>query len=194
MKPPFTHISVASVICVAVLAVYGMWYNTISTKSAAVVALQNTIDTKNETASRIAAARATLAGIANDEQTVRGYFVAETDIVSFINSLEALGKVLGATVNVLSVSTAGTTSRPVLSLTLSVAGSFDAVMRTVGAIEYAPYDLSIAKLAVVQDDKNSWHADMTILVGSVPTVRTATSTSAMSPAAPVSFAPYHAYF
>jgi hypothetical protein len=42
-------------------------------------------------------------------------------------------------------------------------------MRTIGIIEYAPYDLLLSDLSVGQDDENEWHADLKILVGSVKT-------------------------
>lgn len=171
MKSPFSHIMIAAVVCIAAIAGYGMWYAAISAKSASVAALQNQIDTKTETVNRIAAARATLANVASDESVVQNYFVPEAGVVSFIDALETSGKTLGATVSVLSVGTSGTPAKPLLELTLSAKGTFDAVMRTVGAIEYAPYDLSISSLAVVQDDKNIWHADLKVTVGSVPVAK-----------------------
>ncbi|MBU2103516.1 hypothetical protein KKD95_00690, partial [Patescibacteria group bacterium] len=50
------------------------------------------------------------------------------------------GKGLGATVSVASVSAETTTTRPHLKLSLKITGSFDSVLRTLGAIEYGPYD------------------------------------------------------
>jgi hypothetical protein len=84
---------------------------------------------------------------------------------------------------VLSVAASHTAAHPSLELTLTVTGTFDAVMRTVGAIEYAPYDLSITGLDLGQTDKNAWHADVTLLVGSAAA---SASVAAASPApAPV---------
>ncbi|MDP2665238.1 MAG: hypothetical protein Q8P23_01125 [bacterium] len=175
MKSPFSHIIIAVVMCVSAIVGYGMWYAVTSAKSASVAALQNQIDTKTETANRIAAARATLANIASDETIVQNYFVPETSVVPFIDALETSGKTLGTTVSVLSVGTSGTPAKPSLELALSVKGTFDAVMRTIGSIEYAPYDLSILSLTVVQNDKNSWHADLKVLVGSVPATKSSTT-------------------
>ncbi len=175
MKSPFSHIIIAVVICVSAVVGYGVWYAAISAKSASVVSLQNQIDTKIETANRIAAARATLADVAGDEAVVQNYFVPEASVVSFIDALETSGKTLGTTVSVLSVGTSGTSAKPSLELALSVKGTFDAVMRTIGSIEYAPYDLSILSLTVAQDDKNSWHADLKVLVGSIPATKSSTT-------------------
>ena len=66
MKSSFTHLIVAVVLCAAALVGYGMWYAAITTTSTAVVELQNQIDAKNETASRITVARSALSEIASD--------------------------------------------------------------------------------------------------------------------------------
>ncbi|MFA6519368.1 MAG: hypothetical protein WCT41_00895 [Candidatus Paceibacterota bacterium] len=193
MKSPFSHIMIAVAVCIAAIAGYGMWYAAISAKSASVAALQNQIDTKTETVNRIAAARATLANVASDESVVQNYFVPEAGVVSFIDALETSGKTLGSTVSVQSVGTSGTPAKPSLELALSVKGTFDAVMRTVGSIEYAPYDLSISSLTITQDDKNIWHADLKIVVGSVPVAKS----SSVAPIPSTAFAPSissHEYF
>lgn len=193
MKSPFSHISIAVVICIFAIVGYGMWYAVISAKSAAVAALQNQIDTKTETVNRVAAARTTLANVASDEAVVQSYFVPEASVVSFIDVLETNGKTLRTTVSVLSVGTSGTPAKPSLELALSAKGTFNDVMRTVGAIEYAPYDLSISSLTVTQDDKNSWHADLKVLVGSVSATKSTTTTLVPSTAIAPSI-PNHEYF
>lgn len=176
MKTPFSHIIVAVGVCLIALIGYGVWYAVISEKSTTVADLQSRIDAKTETVNRIAATRATFVGVTSDEAMVQGYFVSEAGIVAFIDALERREKTLGTTVGVLSVSTSGTAAQPSLTLSLTVKGTFDAVMRTVGSIEYAPYDLSISAVSIVQDAENSWHADLKLLVGSLPTVRAATTT------------------
>ena len=183
MKSTLSQLVVVLVAGVIATVGYGLWYSAISTKSAAVENLQHTIDIKTETVNRIATARATLAGAADDVSVVQGYFVPETSIVAFIDSLEVRGKTLGAVVKVLSVSTTGTTAQPTLSLALSVAGTFDAVMRTVGSIEYAPYALSTSALSVSRDAEDSWHANLKILVGSLPVTHT-TTTALLPPSSP----------
>ncbi len=175
MKSPFTHLIVMSLICVAVLAGYGAWYAVIVAKSASVAALQDDIDTKTESVSLMSTARAALSEIADDEATVQSYFVPETGVVAFIDSLEARGRLLGATVDVLSVSAGKTLSKPTLAFALSIEGTFDAVMRTVGAIEYAPYAISVSTFSIGQGEKQRWRASLNLLVGSVAAT-TATST------------------
>lgn len=175
MKSPVTHLMLMSGVCVVALIGYGAWYTSIAAKSAAVTALQDQIDAKTETVSRITTTRATLSEIADDEAVVQSHFVSETGVVAFIDSLETRGRLLGATVSVLSVAAGKTASKPTLAFALSVKGTFDAVMRTVGAIEYAPYAISISSLSIGQEDENSWDATLDLLVGSVSaTVATST--------------------
>lgn len=174
MKSSILHLIITCVLCVAVVVGYGFWYSTISAKSAEVTALQNRIDSKIASVTRLASTRALLEEIAGDEAIVQSYFVPETGVVAFIDALETRGRTLGAVVTVLSVGAENGTKQS-LTLALSVRGTFDAVMRTVGAIEYAPYGLTISTLAVGQDTKNSWHADLKITVGSV-SAKSATTT------------------
>lgn len=167
MKFHLTHFIFSLSAAVVALIVYGFWYSVVSEKSAAVAGLHNQIAIKSETMSRISSARAILAEIVGDEAAVQSYFVPETGIVSFIEELEAQGKALGTTVRVLSVSNDKEGIQPTFILVLNANGTFDSVMRTVGSIEYAPYDISISKFSLLQDDKNNWNANLDLLVGSV---------------------------
>jgi len=177
MKSTFFNLLIWIVLSVAALTSYGYWYAAIAAKSTAVASLQNQIDTKTKTSDRINAARAAFAEVAGDEAIVQGYFVPETGVVSFIDALEGFARAQGATMKVLSVSVAGSAKLPTLVLSVSVDGGFDAVMRTIGSIEYAPYDLSVSKLALSKSEKDVWHGDLGLIVGSVPAI-TATSTPA----------------
>ena len=68
-------------------------------------------------------------------------------------------------------------------------------MSTIGAIEYAPYDLTISSLSVTQGTENGWHANLNILVGSVSATQFATSTAPIvSPTARVSLSSTYGYF
>lgn len=162
------HLLVWFVFCGAILSAYGYWYTVVADKSIAVADLQDRIASKTETAGRIASARTALAEIAGDEDVVQDYFVPETGVVSFISDLEARADKQKAAMKVLSVSVGGVPKNPTLVLSLTVDGTFDAVMRTVGAVEYAPYDLSISKLSVQEGEKNVWNATLEVTVGSVP--------------------------
>ena len=184
MKSPLIHLIGALVLCALSFLGYGVWYAIIADKSAAVADLENQINIKTDTASRIASARAALAEISGDEAAVRSYFVPETGVVAFIDSLESQGRVQNAAVSVLSVSSDGTSAHPTFLFAITIKGSFNSVMNTVGAIEYLPYALSISSFSLGQDGKNSWHAALNLLVSSVP-LSAATSTPYAAPHVPV---------
>jgi hypothetical protein len=174
MKSPLTHLIITFVTGVVVISAYFIWYSAISRESASVANLQSQIDTEMATANRAASAHAAIAEIESDEAAVHDYFIPETGVVAFINNLELLGQSQGTSVNVVSVST-GKGTMPTLDFSLVVKGTFNAVMRTVGAIEYSPYDLSISQFSLNQDSKNGWQANLGLVVGSMNSV-TATST------------------
>lgn len=176
MRTTFVQLALAFAVCVAAIAGYWLWYGAVAAKSVSVTALQGRIDANMDTASRRAAALAALADMAGDDAAMREYFVSETGIVAFIDDLEALGRAVGSTtVSVLSVSTGGTGERPAFKFALSVKGTFDGVMRTVGALEYAPYAISISSLSVAKNAKNDWQANLVLFAGS------ATSTPVKTP-------------
>ncbi len=166
MKPPLTHLVGSLVFCVIVFAGFYAWYMSIVDMSASVAKIQDQIDAKTATASRVASVQAALAEIADSEASVQSYFVPEDGIVPFIDSLGAYGKSQKTHVNILSVSSGSVGTHSVFTLALAIEGPFDATMRTIGLIEYAPYDLTISGLSLEQVDKNSWHANLTMLVGS----------------------------
>lgn len=166
MKSFKTHTFIVPAICVLAIVGYSMWYIAVEHKSAVVAGLQNRINEKKNTASRIASARTALSEITGNEEVIQNYFVKEEGVVAFIDDIETRGRLQKASVSVLSVKKESATSRLALAFTISINGTFDSVMRTIGAIEYAPYDITIESLSVGQDDKNVWHAEAKLLVGS----------------------------
>ncbi|HUX81017.1 MAG TPA: hypothetical protein VMV38_01700 [Candidatus Paceibacterota bacterium] len=159
-----------SALAVAVMAVigYGVWYSVVSAKSAEVANLQNQITTATNSVNHLTSDRTALTEITTAEGQIQSYFVPESGVVAFINYLQASGLTQKATVTVLSVSTGSSDTLPSLLFSLTIQGTFDSVMRTVGMIEYAPYDLSISSLSVKKNDKNTWQAALSFSVGSVP--------------------------
>ncbi len=193
MRSSLIRIALALLIFAASIGAYLFLYMTISAKSLSVANLQSEIDSQTATAERVAAARAALAEIAGDEAVVQSYFVPEAGVVTFINSLQSIGTALGTQVAINSVSASGSGSHTELLLSLSVTGTFDGVLRTLGAIEYAPYDLSVISVAVSGDAKG-WRANANLVVGSSasstpsilpsPSVPTASATSTMRATTP----------
>ncbi len=175
MKSPLTNVILAGSVCIAIMIGYGALYNYVAAESVTVANTEKQIIAKTGTESRIASTRASLTEIANDETNIQSYFIPETGVVSFIDALQTQAKALNATTSILSVSMSGIGMQAELKTALTIKGTFDSVMRTIGAIEYMPYDLSISALSLEQDAKNMWHANLNLVVGSI-SVGIATST------------------
>lgn len=180
MNRPLSHFSILLALLAVAAIVYGVAYHAVASESSAVATLEGQIRAKTDAAARIAAARSALAEISGDEAAVQGYFVSEADVVPFIDDLESRGSSLGAEVRVVSVSVASAGLHPTLALALTASGPFDAVMRTLGTIEYAPYAIAVQNVSVSESAKGQWHADMALIVGSAPSA-SATSTPAALP-------------
>jgi hypothetical protein len=176
MKSPFAHLIFALIICALACVGYGFSYSILVQKSAAVADLESKIASQTDAINRLTATRAAFGEIAGDEAAVQNYFISESGVVGFIDMLQSSGRAQGAAVDVLSVSADKLSKQPTFTFSISISGSFDAVMRTVGVIEYAPYAVSVSALSVRQDAKNLWHADMIFVAGSLPATTTAPTT------------------
>lgn len=169
------HLSIALLVSILSITFYLWAYDHVAYKSRLVAQLEQTIQTQTEATSRMSSARNALAELNDSEAQIASYFVQEAEVVNFITDMEGQGKALGTLVRVSSVEKVETESHPTLSVSLIVTGSFDAVMRTVGAIEYAPYHLSVTKFSLTKNEENTWQANLEIYIGSVPLAATVSS-------------------
>lgn len=165
----------ALLILLASAGVYGGGYFLLMKLHAHTADLQKQIAEKTIELDRATQARSALATLSNDEAVLNQYQISKSDVVPFLEALQTSGKPLGAKVDVLSVSDAKDGTHARISLSLAVTGSFDAVMRTLGIIEYGPYDGVITSLSLdnSRDGKGTiWTAAVLYSVG----VRSASST------------------
>lgn len=137
------QLTVALLLFAGIVTAYGLWYRVVGKTSAHAAQLSVDIETKTQDSARVAAAKVALSELAADESGVHQYLVPTNDVVPFLEGLEQTGRQLGAEVEVASVSAESKTSRPHLTLSLKITGSFDSVLRTLGAIEYGPYDSAL---------------------------------------------------
>lgn len=179
MKSPLLSIVIAVALLALALAGYVALRTKVSRQSVAVANLVQQIETKTAAADHLALVRETLASLTDEEAAVQSYFVPDTAIVPFIEELQSRGRVLGADVEIASVAAipAGPKTRPRLTIALSVAGPFDAVMRTIGSLEYAPYAIKVTSLTLTLGADAIWTANTSLSVGSsastaVPALRT----------------------
>lgn len=147
----------------------------LTTEHANIVSLESQIRQKASAVAQVALTRAAAKQIVEDEAEIRNHFVSTEDIVSYIENLQSTGKSLGATIAVVSITPDPSPTARTMRLTLTLTGTFDAVVRAIGALEYAPYDIATTALTLGSSDKNSWHANMEVEIGlagagEIPTV------------------------
>ncbi len=164
---------IAFFILAAVLAAYGSWYVMVGKASAESASLAKEIETKTLDSARVASAKAALESLIAGEESMRSYLVQEADVVPFLGRLEDAGTTLGASVEVVSVNAEPVEARENLRLSLKITGSFDAVLRTLGALEYGPYDTRVVNVtfdtvAGGEDPSGAWTATATLLIGTQP--------------------------
>ncbi|MDB5189145.1 MAG: hypothetical protein JWL82_102 [Parcubacteria group bacterium] len=141
-------ILIALVVLLISGGLYGLGYYRLAALNEKTKTLANEIGSKTFELARLARAHTALNSLSADEGTLTQYAIGKEEVVPFLGALQAVGKPLGATVEVLSVSDEKSGTHGRISLSLAIAGSFDAVMRTLGAIEYGAYDGVITNLSL----------------------------------------------
>lgn len=171
MKKPVLAPVLAALALILALLTYAAFWSAVAGAKAAVSRLSLQIQAQSVELVRLSSARDRLAALGSLSDTIDGYFVPESDVVSFINELQARGGAVGASVQIASVAAipASGDAHTGLSIALAISGSFDEVLRALGSIEYAPHDLRVTQVTVAESsDKKTWIADATVLVGTTP--------------------------
>jgi Tfp pilus assembly protein PilO len=147
-RSPIIHISIAgAVLVIAIATVVGVSV-LLGAKQQEAETLSQEIAAKQTETLRVAAAKAALPLLVEAENALAQHNLSTADIVAFLESLEKMGKTQGASVEVLSVTGGKGNPTERLVLSLKVTGSFDAVARTIGRIEYGPYDTQVMTLTL----------------------------------------------
>lgn len=172
MSRSLISLAIALVLLVAAGGMYAFAYLRLESDTVKAAKLEQQVESKSAALEQLARTHSALSGLPAQETTIEQYFVGKQEIVPFLESLQSTGRPLGATVDVLSVGDATPGSHPRLSLSLTITGSFDAVMRTLGAIENGPYDGELTNVTVDSSTSNDtkvpgrlWTASAILSVG-----------------------------
>jgi hypothetical protein len=163
------NLGIACAAFLVILGAYAFWYAAVRDLSAQTASLAAQVGEKQADAARAASARRALSSIRGDEAALAAHFVAPGGIVDYLGELERAGASYGAAVSVGSVSAEQGGGHPHLALTLAVKGSFESVLRTLGAIEYGPVDVRVSNLTLTEvpggeGQASSWTAAATMAV------------------------------
>lgn len=160
-------------VVLAILA-YGFSYAVVDRLSQKAAELDTEIRIKNEETLRMSQAKETLETLLADEERMRGYLIRQEEIVPFLGRLEVLGSSLGSSLEVVSVSEDLQGTRERILVSVKISGSFQSVVRTLGVIEYGPYDSAITHVTLDtpaggQEQSSTWSAVATFALGTQPT-------------------------
>lgn len=160
----------AGTVLLAAAGIYAFCYGAVGAMSRKAAALDTEIRTKSEESARVAAAKEALASLAADEASMRQYLVRQEEIVPFLGRLEGTGAALGSSLQVVSVSTEKAAPRGRILLSVKITGSFESVLRTLGAIEYGPYDSAVTNVTLDTSESEpgqtaAWSAVATFTLG-----------------------------
>ncbi|MBU6321073.1 MAG: hypothetical protein KGI78_03895 [Patescibacteria group bacterium] len=189
MKTSVVAPILATCALVAALAVYASSWSSVGAAKAAVADLARKVEAASAESVRLASIDGRLASLGTEAGTIDNYFVPEADVADFINELETRGKEAGAAISIASVAAVPATgaAHPALSIAVTIRGSFDAVLRALGSIEYSPHALSVTSAAVAAaPDGKSWTASANLLVGATPGGAARLAPAAGAPAAAAS--------
>lgn len=167
-KKPFIALATALVLLVLVIVAYVFWYQHVVSLRSEVAALRAEAESVTASALQISAARSALSKLAEDEAFFGSYFVSTSTVVSYLEHIESTGDSLGSLVEVVSVNPEGKTR---LAISFRATGPFAGVMRTLGAIEYGAYDVTIKNLNLDTNasSEGTWTATGVISLGMGPT-------------------------
>lgn len=180
MKNPLMHLVFALIALVIASGAYGVWFVMVDTENAKARSLASDIQTKSQDAARIAEAKAALAALTAKEDSISMHFISANDVVPFLGSLEQTGTALGSKVHVVSVGADNPKpgAQGHLTLSVQITGTFDAVLRTLGSLEYSPYYITLTNLTLDTAGENAWSAATTFSVGTGPAPATTTPAKA----------------
>lgn len=190
MKKTYFYLTFALIFFAVTLGGYAVWYYELGALSSSVSDITAEVTARNQGAAQALVAEDELTKLSAQESAIRNYFVSSSDIVSFLEGLQTVGTQFKSKVSIVSVE-ANPLPRQHLNLSLHISGSFDAVMRTVGAIENSPHDVSMLTLTVSATNptasSTSWDAVTTLEVGtasSTPSRPGGTATTSVSTTTP----------
>lgn len=164
MSRSLIHLLIALGILATVAGLYSLWYYQVGKEAKQSLELLSQIHATVESAVTAAETGDALVALAADEAAIEAYRIKLADIVSFLERIEGTGRTLGSSVEVVSVADKpGADGR--IALSVRIIGSFDAVLRTLGAIEYGPYDSRVATLTFdTPSGGGAWTAVVTLSV------------------------------
>ena len=166
MRRSLITLGLSVVMLVSAGTAYSLAYYWLTKSTAELTVLEQKVNAETVQVERIKRAQEGVSGgLTSDEELVQHYFLNKQELVPFLEHLQNTGKILGSTLQVNTITETKVDSRTRIQLAFTVTGSFDAVMRTLGALEFAPYDgvltglnLSTSNAGTASSTVHGWSA------------------------------------
>lgn len=162
MRSSFIPLGIALLLVLSAGIGYALWHKTVVEASERAAELAGTVEVRSGALAETASARTQLAALTGDEAFVSALFLSVADLVPFLENLEAAGTTFDSAVSVVSVSDGESADR--IRIAFSIAGTFDAVMRTLGSIENKPYASAIENVTIDTAGEGTWTATVTLIL------------------------------
>lgn len=161
----FSRLIIALIAFAALSAGYVFLFQTVTAKSVELAALNASIEAHARSESRNDLTQATLAEIAAQEALIQRYLVPAVQAESFVSDLEARARSQEVSVQRLSGVSANADTHTI-SFSLALEGSFSSVMRAIGSLEYAPFELAASQVSISYKDSDKWRAEVSFAAAS----------------------------
>ncbi len=161
MNRELTILVITLIILAGAAGAYGWLYQELANIKVASATLRADIQAAEVAKVRALEAKTESAGLANDEASVFAHVIETDGIVTFLQYLERSGNAFGATVEVASVS--DTASSGTITISLSVEGTFPAVMKTLGILEHGSYAMSAKTVTLDSFEDGTWEMTGTFI-------------------------------
>lgn len=170
MNKNYIPLVTALVTLALTLILYVGWLYSVSQISTSIRTTQAEIVKATQESMQGARTKEALLALSSNAEVIRGYFVEKESLVTFLETLSKTGTALGSTLEIVSVSDSKDAQGfPRIVVALKIQGSFDAVLRTVGALEQGPYDSKVETMHIearqLDTVGEAWTASVTLSVG-----------------------------
>lgn len=161
------HLGIAILVAILAVIAYVWWQEQVLQAVSAARTLAEEASSVSGTQAETLRSKTELSTLTADEAFVEERFLPPSGIVEFLEGLEETGRSYEAEVSVVSVSDVLDGDR--IAIALSVEGSFDAVMRTLGTLEYGPRAVTVETVTLDTSGEGAWTLAGRFLVGAART-------------------------
>ena len=170
VTPTMKFLAVILLLTLAVGTAYAVIFLYIKNTNKDIAELTNAIDEQIQIEERLRSIENVMEDTTEGRAKLNGYFVGQNDIVSFIETVEALSDITGEEVTIVSVDVqedASTNAYQFLRLRLTTKGAWEGTIHFIALLETLPNHIVIERVGLVRSadkDAGEWQSSFDIKV------------------------------